>query len=179
MTLDTRALSRLGPEPLGARFTPGVLSAGLARSSQPVKVKLLDQALLAGVGNIYASEALFHARISPLVPADTLQEGQVLRLWRGIREVLRQAIRWGSTVRLDWSGEGPGGGLFYYGRAKAAPDPGAERLQVYDRAGKLCVRCGTSIRRVVQAARSTYYCPRCQALDFFSGQKPRAGRRMR
>lgn len=163
LTFATDAVSRLGPEPLEAGFTPDVLAAALARSSQPVKVKLLDQTVVAGVGNIYASEALFRARISPFTPARRLPADAARRLWKAIREVLRDAIRWGSTVSLDWAGTGRGDRLFYYGRAEGAPDPGRERLRVYDRAGQPCPRCGAPIQRAVQAARSTFYCARCQA----------------
>ena len=164
LTRDTRALDRLGPEPLGADFTAGRLAAGLRGSRQAVKIKLLDQALLAGVGNIYASEALFRACIRPSRPAGKLNSAELQRLWRAVRAVLREAIAAGSTVPLHFGGNGGGDGLFYFGRAPGAPDYYEERLRVYDRAGQPCVRCGTAIRRSVQAARSTYYCPRCQGI---------------
>ncbi len=84
---DTSALRRLGPEPLGKEFTVGRLAQGLSRSRQPIKVKLLDQSLLAGVGNIYASEALFRAGLAPTRPARRLTGVQIKRLWRAIRAV--------------------------------------------------------------------------------------------
>jgi formamidopyrimidine-DNA glycosylase len=161
LTLDGEAMTRLGPEPLSDKFSASHLSAALARSTQAIKVKLLDQSLVAGIGNIYASEALFRARISPRLPARELNADQLCRLWRAIREVLREAIRFGSTVPLNHGAAG-GDGLFYFGRAESAPDYYEERLQVYDREGQPCVRCGAAIRRIVQAARSTFYCPRCQ-----------------
>ncbi len=162
MTLDTSALDGLGPEPLADGFTPEALAAALRRSAQPVKVKLLDQAVVAGVGNIYASEALFRAGLSPRRPARRLTAEQVRRLWLAIREVLAEAVAWGSTVPLNWSGAGDRDGLFYYGQAPGTPVFYEERLAVYDRVGQRCPRCQRTIRRIVQAARSTYFCPGCQ-----------------
>jgi formamidopyrimidine-DNA glycosylase len=162
LSRDARPLDHLGPEPLADGFTPRALGAALGRSAQPVKVKLLDQSVVAGVGNIYASEALFRARISPRLAARRLGPARVARLHGAIREVLAEAVRFGSTVPLDWAASGTGDGLFYYGRAAGAPDYYEERLAVYDRAGKPCRECGAPIHRVVQAARSTFHCPRCQ-----------------
>ena len=159
---DTSAVRRLGPEPLGAEFTAERFTQALGRSRQAIKVKLLDQSLLAGVGNIYASEALFRAGVAPTVEARKLTRLQIKRLWRAVRTVLREAISCGSTVPLNFAGEGARDGLFYFGRAPGAPDYYEERLRVYDRSGQPCPTCGTAIRRRVQAARSTYYCPRCQ-----------------
>jgi formamidopyrimidine-DNA glycosylase len=161
-TLDTGSISALGPEPLSADFTLDSFAAALRRSSQPIKVKLLDQSVLAGVGNIYASEALFRSRISPRVAARRLKAGQLKDLHRAIREVLDEAIRFGSTVPLDWSGADKRDGLFYYGRPAEASDDYAERLRVYDRVGQPCSRCRTPIRRIAQASRSTFFCPHCQ-----------------
>jgi formamidopyrimidine-DNA glycosylase len=162
LTLDATAIETLGPEPLGDEFTVEYFSRALQRSAQSIKVKLLDQSLVAGVGNIYASEALFRARISPLLPARRLKPAQIARLWRAIRETLSDAIARGSTVPLNEAGEGNRDGLFYFGSAPGTPDFYEERLRVYDRAGKSCATCGTAIKRIVQAARSTFYCPTCQ-----------------
>jgi formamidopyrimidine-DNA glycosylase len=162
LRLDGDALSKLGPEPLGAGFTVGRFAAALARSRQAIKVKLLDQSLLAGVGNIYASEALFRAGISPTLASRRLNKSQVKRLWRAIRKVLTEAIGDGSTVPLNYSRVGERDGLFYYGRAPGTVNFYEERLRVYDRAGQPCPDCGTAIRRMAQAGRSTYYCPHCQ-----------------
>jgi formamidopyrimidine-DNA glycosylase len=140
LTLDTTALEYLGPEPLGKDFKLDKFAVALRRSSQPVKVKLLDQCLVAGLGNIYASEALFHAGISPRVPARKLTNDQIARLWETIPKVLKAAIRFGATRGDNYIG----------------------RLTVYDRYGKPCRQCEAPIRRIVQAARSTYFCPRCQ-----------------
>jgi formamidopyrimidine-DNA glycosylase len=163
LTLDARVLDRLGPEPLDGAFTPAALAAALRGSRQAVKVRLLDQAVVAGLGNIYASEALFRARLSPRRAAGSLRAAEIRRLHAAIRAVLTEAIRFGSTVPLDWAGSVGGDRLFYYGRAAEAPDYFEERLAVYDRAGEPCRRCGVRVRRLVQAGRSTFYCPHCQS----------------
>jgi formamidopyrimidine-DNA glycosylase len=161
MTLDLSALESLGPEPLDSSFTLKAFAEALKRSRQAVKVKLLDQKVVAGVGNIYASEALFRAGISPRLPAHRLTRAQVERLRRGIRQVLKRAIRFGSTIPLNFSTH-KSDGLFYYGSGGNGEKHYAERLRVYDRAGQPCPRCGAPIKRIVQAARSTFYCPKCQ-----------------
>jgi formamidopyrimidine-DNA glycosylase len=162
LTLDLSPLAKLGLEPFASEFTADYLARELRRSSQAIKIKLLDQSSVSGLGNIYASEALFRAGISPRVAAQRLGGAQIERLWRAIQSVLREAIEFGSTVPLNWTGSRAAGGLFYYGLAPGAPECAAERLQVYDRAGQPCLRCGRPVRRIVQAARSTFYCPRCQ-----------------
>ncbi len=162
LTLDARAVSRLGPEPLGDAFTAAAFGAALASSRQAIKVKLHDQSLVGGVSNIYASEALFRARIAPQVAARKLSRTQVNALRRTIRAVLTEAIRFGSTLPLHYAKKSGGDGLFYFGRAAGATDYYAERLRVYDRKGLPCPRCRAAIRRIVQAARSTFYCPDCQ-----------------
>jgi formamidopyrimidine-DNA glycosylase len=162
LTLDTGAIERLGPEPLGDGFTMDYFSDALKQSSQAIKVKLLDQSLVAGLGNIYASESLFRARISPRVHSNKLSREQIGRLRKAIREVLRRAIQFGSTVPLDWSGDSSRDRLFYYGQAPDSAGFYEERLLVYDRAGQPCRRCGSTIRRLVQGARSTFFCPGCQ-----------------
>lgn len=162
-TLDTTSVARMGPEPLGKKFTPATFARLLAGSVRAIKVRLLDQDLIAGVGNIYASEALFRARISPQLPAGKLQPSQVRALWRAIREVLAQAIRFGSTIPLNYGAKTRSrDGLFYYGQVAGAGNYYQERLRVYDQAGRACRRCKATIQRMVQAARSTYFCPGCQ-----------------
>lgn len=162
LSLDAAPLEQLGPEPLADGFAPADLRAVLGCSRQPIKVRLLDQQALAGVGNIYASEALFVAGIPPTLPCVRLGPKRVARLWRALRTVLQEAIDFGSTVPLNWSGQNGSDGLFYYGRDPAAPDYYEERLRLYGRQGKPCRVCGTAIRRRVLAARSTFSCPRCQ-----------------
>jgi formamidopyrimidine-DNA glycosylase len=170
LTLEDQVITRLGPEPLSREFSTNYLVTALVRSSQAIKVKLLDQRLVAGIGNIYASEALFRAGISPRLPARELSVSQLRRLRRAIREVLREAIRFGSTLPLNHGTAGRDN-LFYFGQAADAPDYYEERLRVYDREGRPCVCCGAKIRRMVQAARSTFYCPRCQ-LGRGEGRRP-------
>jgi formamidopyrimidine-DNA glycosylase len=127
-------LAGLGPEPLGRSFTLD----RLRRTTRPVKVALLDQALVAGVGNIYASEALWRARIHPRRSASRLRPMEISRLRRGIRAALRKGIAYGPRI-FD-----------------------VQQFYAYDRAGKPCRRCRTCIRRITLAGRSTYFCPRCQ-----------------
>jgi formamidopyrimidine-DNA glycosylase len=161
LTLDISAVEKLGPEPLEDDFQAAAFARQLRKSRQPIKVKLLDQSLVAGIGNIYASEALFRAGISPRRPANRLTIREVEKLRAAIRRVLAAAIRCGSTIPLNFA-PGKTGGLFYFGRAPGGPDYYQERLSVYDRAGQPCPQCGSIIRRMVQASRSTFFCPRCQ-----------------
>ena len=161
MSLDLSPVDKLGPEPLNKKFSPKFLAAALKHSRQPIKVKLLDQTVAAGVGNIYASEALFRAKISPELPANKLSEAQIEKLWRAIRETLRSAIHFGSTVPLKFA-SGKSDGLFYFGHSGDNENFYRERLLAYDRAGKPCFNCGTKVQRIMQAARSTFFCPQCQ-----------------
>jgi len=161
-TLDGKALERLGPEPLSGEFTAERLANDLRRSAQPIKIKLLDQSLVAGVGNIYASEALFRAGISPKLSAHRLTTAQTSRLWHAIRATLEEAIGFGGTVPLDFSGGGERDGMFYYGSGSEPSINLEERFMVYDRLNQPCRRCGAAIKRIVQASRSTFYCSRCQ-----------------
>jgi len=161
MTLDKSPLENLGPEPLSAAFSGRTLRESLRRTTQAIKPKLLDQSLLAGVGNIYASEALFLSRISPRKMGRRLSTAQCDGLAEAIRKVLAEAIECGSTVPLDFVGQGAGDGLFYYGSAPNA-EGYEERLRVYDREGEPCEQCDAPIRKIIQAARSTYFCPACQ-----------------
>lgn len=162
MTLALDAVEKLGPEPWEKSLTAEFFWHELQRSRQAIKVKLLDQSLLAGVGNIYASEALFRARISPRLAARDLTLSQARRLLRSVQKVLTEAIDCGSTIPLNLAGGKKSDGLFYFGRAADAPDFYAERLRVYDRAGEPCDCCGEAIKRIVQAARSTFFCELCQ-----------------
>jgi formamidopyrimidine-DNA glycosylase len=162
LTLERNGLAKLGPEPLGPDFTAEYFTSALKRSGQAIKIKLLDQTLVAGIGNIYASEALFRARISPRLASNKLNAAQVKNLRRTIREVLTEAIECGSTVPLDFAGKKKRDGLFYYGSIDADSAFYQERLRVYDRQGRPCAWCRTPIKRLIQAARSTFYCPDCQ-----------------
>lgn len=147
----TRELSQLAPEPLLDEFTPAYLQQTLARSRRSLKTLLLDQTCVLGLGNIYAAEALFLARISPFAISATLKRPRTLRLYQAIRDVLSEAIESGSTLRIDLE-DGDGG---YFSTLD-------KFWRVYERAGEPCVNCAARIRRVVQGGRSTYFCPRCQ-----------------
>ncbi len=142
-------LNRLGPEPLEEAFTPQELRRAL-RGKCRVKAALLDQSRLAGMGNIYADEALHRAGIHPLRRVDGLSPPEVERLHRAIREVLREAVdRGGSSVSDYVDTRGERGGF-------------QDSHRVYRRAGEPCPRCGETIAREKVAGRSTYFCPRCQ-----------------
>ena len=139
-----------GPEPLSSSFTVARLKERLARRSAKLKTLLLDQSFIAGVGNIYADEALWRARLHPLRAADTLTDAEVRRLHRSIRTVLRQGIANRGSSFSD------------YVSTDGQPGENAERLMVYRRTDEPCYRCGRPIRRIVVAQRSTHFCPRCQ-----------------
>lgn len=139
----------MGPEPLSQR--PAQLGRRLAGTRRAVKAALLDQSLVAGLGNIYVDESLFRAGIHPLTPADALTAAQVARLSRAIKFTLRQAIRHrGSTLRDYMDADGNGGGF-------------QNRHKVYDRFGQPCRACKSPIDRIVLGGRSTHFCPKCQA----------------
>jgi formamidopyrimidine-DNA glycosylase len=145
-----QALAELGPEPLEAEFTPAVLLERLADSRRALKAALLDQRVVAGLGNIYADEALFRAGIHPLRPAGSLNEDEVARLHAGIQGALITGIAHGGTT---------------FGRHRDLYDEAGsnlEHVEVYQRTGQPCLRCGTPIERITVAQRGTHYCPRCQ-----------------
>ncbi|MFQ3582123.1 MAG: bifunctional DNA-formamidopyrimidine glycosylase/DNA-(apurinic or apyrimidinic site) lyase [Chloracidobacterium sp.] len=147
-----KELRDLAPEPLGPDFTRDYLRRTLAGTQRPIKEVLLDQTRVAGLGNIYAAEALFAVGIHPLTPANAIPKAKVDYLWQVIRILLESAIEAGSTI--DVNPENITGQ--YFGAAFA------EALLVYDREGEPCVRCETPIARIRQAQRSTYFCPKCQ-----------------
>ena len=148
---STPQISELAPEPLLEDFSLDYFQKILKQSRRPIKHLLLDQTKVLGLGNIYASEALFLARVSPFAVPARLSRERTARLYTAIRKVLSEAIDGGSTLRIDLSD----GESSYLGTS--------ERFwQVYERAGEPCVNCSTRIRRKVQGGRSTYYCPRCQ-----------------
>jgi formamidopyrimidine-DNA glycosylase len=162
LSLDLSPLELLGPEPLAGSFTPDLLRRSLRRSRQAVKLRLLDQATVAGLGNIYACEALHRAGISPRRVARRLTRVEVERLHDAIRGVLVDAISLGSTLPLQFAASGSGDRLFYFGQSSGAARDASERFAVYDRAGQPCPQCATPIRRLIQGGRSTFHCPRCQ-----------------
>lgn len=140
----------MGLEPLDPEFTPQALLDLARRSRVAVKSWLMDQRRVVGVGNIYASEALFRAGIDPRRPARSLSPADAERLHAAVREVLLEAINFRGTTLLDYrDAAGERGGF-------------AERLRVYDRAGEPCRACGAPIQRLVQGGRSTFHCEACQ-----------------
>jgi formamidopyrimidine-DNA glycosylase len=143
-------LRELGPEPLELGFSCDRLGGILAGSRRDVKSLLLDQRRIAGIGNIYASEALWVAGIHPRTRAARIGTARVARLHTAIRQVLREAIANRGTTFRDFVD--PAG----------APGLHLERLHVYGRVGAPCETCGASIRSIVLGQRSTFYCPRCQ-----------------
>jgi formamidopyrimidine-DNA glycosylase len=143
---------RLGEEPLTRAFTPASLAARFNRRRAPVKAALLDQRAAAGMGNIYADEALWRARIHPLRPAGDLDREEVTRLHKAVREALKAGIaRQGTTLRDYRTPDGE------MGMMQAA-------LKVYGREGEPCYRCGAQIGETRAAGRGTWYCPNCQPL---------------
>jgi formamidopyrimidine-DNA glycosylase len=143
LPVGTDPLPALGPDATDAPFNADWLARALSKRRIPIKVALLDQRVVAGVGNIYASEALWYARVDPRRSAATLSRGRVARVVAGVRRALAKALRHPER---------------YYGGAAVT----ALRFNVYDREGKTCRRCGRKIRRIVQTGRSTYFCGRCQ-----------------
>jgi formamidopyrimidine-DNA glycosylase len=147
------AARRLGGEPLDPAFTARALGRALAKRRAPVKAALLDQRAAAGVGNIYADEALWRARIHPLRPAGSLSPEEVAALRNGVREALRMGIaRQGATLRDYRRPDGGRGGM-------------QDRFRVYGRTGEPCFRCGTPIEKIRAGGRGTWFCPRCQSLE--------------
>jgi formamidopyrimidine-DNA glycosylase len=150
------AFANLGPEPLGPEFTGAYLSRHLRGREAPLKAAILDQRVVAGMGNIYASESLFRARLSPKRRAGTVTGVRSNRLAEAIRSVLAEAIAAGGATLRDH--RQPSGELGYF----------QHHFAVYGREGESCPQCLTTadrrvvIRRVVQSGRSTFYCARCQ-----------------
>ncbi len=149
---NSAPLGKLAPEPFSADFSDEFFYHSLRRSRRPIKQVLLDQTKVAGLGNIYAVEALHRARINPRRPAHRLSLARAAALRREIIAVLNEAIAAGSTLKADPRDLESR----YVGGAYE------ESWRVYDREGQPCFTCQTPTRRFRQGARSTYYCPRCQ-----------------
>ena len=148
------ALSRLGPEPLDPGFTALLLGSMLERRNRQIKPLLLDQGFVAGIGNIYADEALWEARIHPMRPARSISAAEARALHRAIQLVLKRGLRnLGTSL-------GTGKANFYsVGRRRGR---NSDQLKVFRRTGLPCPRCGAGIARIIVAQRSTHLCPRCQ-----------------
>lgn len=143
-------LASLGPEPLDDEFEVQDFAACFQGSRAALKNALMDQHRMAGIGNIYASEILYRSRLSPTRPAGRLADPEWKKLYHTTRAILREALKYRGTTIRDFQ-----------------PDPGEtgsfqERLAVYGREGEACRRCGTTLQRIKQAGRSTFFCPQCQ-----------------
>ncbi|OQA41480.1 MAG: Formamidopyrimidine-DNA glycosylase [Chloroflexi bacterium ADurb.Bin325] len=143
-------IGKLGPEPLGWDFTPEELAARLRGRRTAIKALLLDQTVVAGVGNIYADEALFRAGIHPLRNGASLTDDEVAALHAALRAVLNESIDKNGTLLRDYRTPYGTEGAFY------------QQLRVYQRTGQPCPRCGAPIERIRVTQRSTHFCPRCQ-----------------
>ena len=147
---ESAVVGKLGPEPLGEAFGPRELHRLLAKRRAPVKAVLLDQGAIAGVGNIYADEALFEAGIRPSKPARALSRRAAERLHWAVRKVLMEAL------------EDRGSSFRDYVDAEGEQGMHQLRVKVFRRTGEPCYACGTAIKRVKVGGRSTHYCPKCQ-----------------
>jgi len=146
-------VAKLGPEPLEADFTPQVLAQRLTKRTAPIKALLYDQGFIAGIGNMYADEALFAARVHPLRPGESLSQEEVARLHGAIRQVLRSAIGY------------KGASVDTYFRPDGTPGTAQFEFKVAHCGGKSCPNCGTPIERIVVRNRGSYFCPKCQAIN--------------
>mgnify|MGYP000753320526 CR=1 FL=1 len=151
--LDAHPFFRgMGPEPLGNQFHLPYLKKALSAKKAPIKAALLDQRVVAGLGNIYVVEALYRAHIAPATAAGRIGAARLERLFHAIRAVLEEAIEAGGSTLSDYAGvDGAQGGFQH-------------RFRVYDREGEPCFTpgCGGKIMRAVHSGRSTFWCPRCQ-----------------
>ncbi|PZP86581.1 MAG: DNA-formamidopyrimidine glycosylase [Azospirillum brasilense] len=144
-------LAHLGPEPLSDAFTPEYLAGQLAKRKGPVKPALMDQKLVVGVGNIYASESLHLSGLNPCISANK-SVAYAAQMVAAIRTTLEAALRSGGSTLRDYVGADGTGGYFQH------------HFHVYERAGHACARCNSTIETMVQAGRSTYWCPQCQPM---------------
>ncbi|OSQ36952.1 bifunctional DNA-formamidopyrimidine glycosylase/DNA-(apurinic or apyrimidinic site) lyase [Thalassospira mesophila] len=145
-------LAGIGPEPLGNQFNAQMLAEALAKRKSPIKTTLLDQRLVAGLGNIYVCEALFRARIAPARAANSLSAAETDLLYREIRDVLEDAIKAGGSSLRDH--RQANGELGYF----------QHNFRIYGREGEPCItpECDATVGRLVQGGRSTFYCEKCQ-----------------
>ena len=151
---EAKELKKLAPEPFSDEFSPKYFRETLKTSTRSLKEFLLDQTKVCGLGNIYASEAMFLARANPQIPADKLSARKANVLYEKIREVLRESIAHGSTLNVNPENID---GSYYGGGYEAS-------WRVYDREKMPCANCQTPIVRLKQGGRSSYFCPKCQKL---------------
>ena len=144
------ALPELGPEPLSDDFTPDALWHALRGRQQPIKAALLDQRNIAGIGNIYADEALFLSRLNPEAPAGSLRPPERRKLHAAIREVLEEGVKHGGASFRDYTDvDGAEGEQQYF-------------VRVFRRTDEPCDDCAATIRRIIVGGRATHFCPKCQ-----------------
>lgn len=147
---ESAVAAKLGPEPLEENFTADMLEDIVRNRTAPIKPVLLDQSIIAGIGNMYADEALFDAKIHPARPARSLSKKEIKRLHYSIGQVLLKALKEkGASVRN-------------YIRPDGSPGTAHDEFNVAHGVGKDCPRCGTPIKRIVLRGRGTYFCPKCQ-----------------
>lgn len=145
-------IRKLGPEPFFDQINIPEFSQALLERTQPIKTVLLDQSFIAGLGNIYADESLYRATIHPLTPANQLERDEAVRLYLGVVEIIRFAIReGGSTIRDYKNAFGQSGQFQHY-------------FKVYGRQGQPCDHCGSEIQKIKVAERGTHFCPTCQVI---------------
>lgn len=145
-----RHFAAMGPEPMGEEFSATALQRALRGRASPLKTALLDQSVVAGLGNIYVCEALWRSGLSPRRKAGTVGEQRAARLFHAIRDVLGEAITSGGSSLRDYRSTGGEMGMFQH------------RFDVYDRAGEPCRQCGDLIQQIRQSGRSTFFCAKCQ-----------------
>jgi formamidopyrimidine-DNA glycosylase len=149
---ENEVVGNLGPEPLNDEFTPAVLDDTLKGRQTPIKGLLLDQTLIAGIGNMYADEALYHARLHPLRPAGSLNKKEIAALHEAIQHVLNKGIR------------NKGASTDTYFRPSGSKGAAHLEFQVAHRKGQECPDCRRTIERITVLQRGTFYCPGCQKL---------------
>jgi len=144
--------SKFGPEPLEKEFTVEYLKKAFAKTRRAIKEVLLDQKIMAGIGNIYACEILFRAKVDPGRPANSLEAEEIENIHRAIIFILKEAIKYHGTSAADEA----------YIQPDTEPGLYKNKLRVYNRAGKKCFRCSGVVKRIKQGGRSTYFCSKCQ-----------------
>jgi formamidopyrimidine-DNA glycosylase len=145
-------IGKLGPEPFSAEFTTDYLKKIFAKTSKPIKLLLMDQEKMAGIGNIYANEALFEAGIDPRKSARQLSNEAIEQLRKGILKVLEEGLRYGGSSAADEA----------YIKPTGEPGSYQDHFRVYQRDGQKCRRCGKAIERIKMGGRGTFFCPGCQ-----------------
>ncbi|HHE67581.1 MAG TPA: DNA-formamidopyrimidine glycosylase [Candidatus Parcubacteria bacterium] len=153
----SKGFLELGPEPLSRDFSFQKFKEAIAKKKGPIKRVLMDQKVIAGIGNIYSDEILFLARIHPLTPANMLSAKQIKKLYQSIREILKIAIKYKGTTILSGAEE--------YRLPSGERGKYQEKRQVYRKENKPCPRCGKKIKRIKIGQRSAHFCSVCQKID--------------